>query len=80
MLPGALRADLGEQERTAPRQTTAGIPAAQQGDSAGARRWTGGWRGSDAVVSERTQAGEASATFKASRLVQWGHCLVSAES
>ena len=50
MLPGALSPDLGKQERTQPRQTTAGIPTTQQGHSAGACRWSADWRTADAAM------------------------------
>ena len=55
MLPGALSPDLGKQERTQPRQTTAGIPTPQQGHGAGACRWTADWRTADAaMINEET--------------------------
>ena len=58
MLPGALRPDLGKQERTASRQTSAGIPAAQQRDRDGPYRWTFGWRGSNAdLIKDVRQCG-----------------------
>jgi len=48
VLPGALRTDLGKQERTASRLTAAGIPAAQQRDRDGPHRWSGVGCGADA--------------------------------
>ncbi len=48
MLPGAVGADLGKQERTASRQTADGIPPSQQRDGHDPHRWSGSWRGSDA--------------------------------
>jgi len=50
VLPGALSPDLGKQERTQPRQTTAGIPTTQQGHGAGACRWSADWRTADAAM------------------------------
>ena len=80
VLCGALSADLGKQEPTPSRQTTAARPPSQQRDGHGPHRWSGGWRGSDADPIGVIQAGFAVATFSTSRLVQCGHCLVSDES
>ena len=54
MLPGALSADLGEQERTTSRQTAAGIPAAQQRDRDGPYRRSGVGGGADAAMKRIT--------------------------
>ena len=48
VLPGALGPDLGKQERTPSRQTTAGIPTTQQRDRDGPYRWSGAGSGADA--------------------------------
>ena len=48
VLSGALSADLGKQERTAPSQTAAGLSPSPQRDGHGPHRWPGGWRGPDA--------------------------------
>ena len=50
MLPGALSADLGEQERTASRQTVPGIPTTQQRDRDGPHRRSGVGCGADAAM------------------------------
>ena len=53
MLPGALSPDLGKQERTPTRQTTAGIPSPQQGHGAGACCWSGDWCTADAALNSK---------------------------
>jgi len=59
VLPGALGADLGKQERTASRQTATGIPTAQQRDRDGPYRWTGAGGSADADLTERSSRGNS---------------------
>jgi len=54
VLPGALSTDLGKQERTASRQTAAGIPTTQQLDRDGPHRRSGAGGGADAAMSEES--------------------------
>ena len=51
VLPGALSPDLGKQERTPSRQTTAGIPTTQQRDRDGPHPRSGAGRGADTAMS-----------------------------
>ena len=60
---GPVRLDLGKQERTPSCQTTAGLPAPQQGHSAGPYRWSADWCTADAAMGRELMARRNQWTF-----------------